>query len=70
MADDADVAGQQMDRELEALIDARPRFVGTSALHCMECGADIPAARREQIPGVTLCVDCQTVNEAQARHYR
>jgi len=26
---------------------------------CLECGAAIPTARREAIPGCTLCLDCQ-----------
>lgn len=26
---------------------------------CAECGEPIPPARREAVPGVTLCIDCQ-----------
>jgi phage/conjugal plasmid C-4 type zinc finger TraR family protein len=32
---------------------------GSSATHCEHCGAEIPQARREAIPGVRLCVSCQ-----------
>lgn len=32
---------------------------GPSQQYCQECGAIIPARRRELIPGVTLCVACQ-----------
>jgi phage/conjugal plasmid C-4 type zinc finger TraR family protein len=32
---------------------------GPSATHCLECGAEIPQARREASPGVRLCVPCQ-----------
>ena len=32
---------------------------GKSLMHCEECDADIPPARREAIPGVRLCVECQ-----------
>lgn len=33
---------------------------GDSAKNCDECDAEIPQARREAIPGVRLCVPCQT----------
>lgn len=33
---------------------------GESLRHCEECGNDIPQARREAIPGVRLCVGCQS----------
>lgn len=33
---------------------------GESLKHCARCGADIPAARRQAIAGVRLCVECQT----------
>ena len=32
---------------------------GPSLESCAECGAKIPEARREAIPGVRLCVTCQ-----------
>jgi phage/conjugal plasmid C-4 type zinc finger TraR family protein len=32
---------------------------GPSLLHCAECGADIPEARRTALLGVRLCLDCQ-----------
>ena len=32
---------------------------GESLTECAECGEDIPAARREAIAGVRLCIDCQ-----------
>jgi phage/conjugal plasmid C-4 type zinc finger TraR family protein len=31
---------------------------GPSAHYCQECGARIPQARREAVPGVQLCVEC------------
>lgn len=33
---------------------------GESATHCQECGAAIPEARRKAIPGIRLCVNCQS----------
>lgn len=38
---------------------------GESALHCDECGCDIPEARRKAIPGVRLCIACQSALEKQ-----
>ena len=32
---------------------------GESLTHCEECDAEIPAARREAVPGVRLCIQCQ-----------
>lgn len=32
---------------------------GASLHHCAKCGVDIPAARRQVLPGVRLCLDCQ-----------
>lgn len=38
--------------------DQLPR--GESLTHCEECEAPIPEARREAVPGVRLCVGCQS----------
>jgi phage/conjugal plasmid C-4 type zinc finger TraR family protein len=32
---------------------------GESLSHCEECGAEIPPARRQAVPGVRLCIACQ-----------
>ena len=42
---------------------------GPSLLHCAECGADIPEARRTAIPGVRLCVDCQEAADKNAAEF-
>jgi len=34
---------------------------GESLTHCEECGVEIPEARRQAVPGVHLCIGCQTV---------
>ncbi len=51
----------QIDATVEdAVRRARSRLPrGESARECAECGETIPAARREAVPGVTLCVGCQ-----------
>jgi len=42
---------------------------GKSLSHCAECGVEIPEARRSAIPGVRLCVGCQTeADQQQAGH--
>lgn len=33
---------------------------GESLTHCEECGEAIPQARRDAMPGVRLCVACQS----------
>jgi len=40
---------------------------GPGLNRCEECDAAIPAARREAVPGVRLCVACQEAEDAQAR---
>ncbi|HSD70870.1 MAG TPA: DksA/TraR family C4-type zinc finger protein [Woeseiaceae bacterium] len=34
---------------------------GESLSHCENCGAELPLARREAIPGVRRCVKCQAL---------
>lgn len=40
---------------------------GKSLAFCEECGDEIPQARREAIPGVRLCVDCQEEADKENR---
>ena len=39
---------------------------GASLEHCENCGASIPEARRNAIPGVRLCVPCQEADDRDA----
>lgn len=39
------------------------RSAAPSRHRCEECDDPIPEARRVALPGVTLCVDCQTLLE-------
>ncbi|WP_445399950.1 TraR/DksA family transcriptional regulator [Zobellella sp. An-6] len=48
-------------KELAAQTGQRP--AGDSRADCLECGDVIPEARRAALPGVTLCVHCQTLME-------
>ncbi len=38
---------------------------GESLRLCAECGEEIPARRRQAIPGVRLCVACQEEQDAR-----
>jgi phage/conjugal plasmid C-4 type zinc finger TraR family protein len=43
---------------------ARSRLPGgDGSSHCQECDTPIPEARRKAIPGVRLCVQCQSERE-------
>ncbi len=63
MADEADIAGEYADAVLAARLNARTQYAGISALFCEDCDCGIPEARRMAVPGVQLCVDCQTIRE-------
>nr|WP_297403270.1 DksA/TraR family C4-type zinc finger protein [uncultured Marinobacter sp.] len=48
----------------DAVQRARSQLVsGESAAYCEECDRAIPEARRKAIPGVRLCVACQSALE-------
>ena len=41
---------------------------GPSLESCAECGARIPEARREAVPGVRLCLPCQDAADKKVGH--
>jgi len=41
---------------------------GPSLEACAECGAKIPEARREAVPGVRLCLACQEAADKKVEH--
>jgi phage/conjugal plasmid C-4 type zinc finger TraR family protein len=55
----------QIDRTLRDAVEATraPMNRSASAMHCADCGAPIPEARRRAVPGVRLCVACQSRRE-------
>jgi len=57
----------QIDANLKDAVKlARSRLPhGESLTHCEECESVIPTARRKAIPGVRLCVRCQSKLEKQ-----
>lgn len=56
---------EQIDATIEDAVNrARDRLPsGLGLTHCEGCDAEIPAARREAVPGVRLCVSCQASND-------
>jgi phage/conjugal plasmid C-4 type zinc finger TraR family protein len=58
---------EQIDASVEDAVElARSRLPsGESLTHCEECGAEIPLARREAVPGVRLCIVCQQSRDEQ-----
>ena len=53
---------EQIDAGIEDEVKrARSRLPqGKSRTHCRECGEAIPEARQKAVPGVQLCIECQT----------
>ena len=52
----------------DAIKRARARLrQGPGLEHCEECDAEIPQARRDAVPGVRLCVDCQETADREER---
>ncbi|TBU87241.1 DksA/TraR family C4-type zinc finger protein [Phytopseudomonas dryadis] len=61
---------EQIDSTIEDAVQrARSQLPkGESLSHCEACDAPIPEARRKAIPGVRLCVACQSEqDEEQAK---
>lgn len=53
----------------DAIERARSRMrSGPGLTHCEECDSPIPEARRNAVPGVRLCVECQAAQDTEAAH--
>ncbi|ANI16785.1 conjugal transfer protein TraR [Pseudomonas citronellolis] len=68
MADLLDRAAEQEENRLQGLLATRQRPAPDytiSETHCVECGTEIPAARRIAVPGCECCVFCQGMREAR-----
>ncbi|MCG7624565.1 DksA/TraR family C4-type zinc finger protein [Epibacterium sp. Ofav1-8] len=50
-----------------ARLKTRRAPVGESLRHCADCEEEIPEARRQAIPGVKLCIDCQQDRDGTLR---
>ena len=58
---------EQIDATIADAVElARSRLTeGESLIHCEECDSKIPEARRKAVPGVHLCICCQSELEKQ-----
>ncbi|WP_255418664.1 TraR/DksA C4-type zinc finger protein [Paracoccus sp. JM45] len=48
---------------------ARQTARGNSAEFCADCDEPIPQARRQAVPGVKLCVSCQSGQDRSHRQF-
>lgn len=66
--DKADIANDYIEWRLDQVLQARkqnPPSALMSRAICKQCDEPIPAARRKALPGVQLCVGCQSRMEAR-----
>ncbi|MPY25177.1 TraR/DksA C4-type zinc finger protein [Shewanella sp. YLB-07] len=63
--DDADLAVKHEQRAEERARTRRmlAKPAKSSARHCIECCEAISQARQQAVPGVELCIECQTISE-------
>ena len=65
-APDGAVQDQIDDTVSDGVMRARARMpTGEGETHCVECGDEIPGARRRALPGVRTCVACQSARDAR-----
>jgi phage/conjugal plasmid C-4 type zinc finger TraR family protein len=62
---------EQIDASIkDALKNVRRRIPkGVSRKICVECSTEIPLGRREALPGVKLCIDCQTEADKRVQNH-
>ena len=58
---------EQIDATIkDGILRARSQLPqGPGLRHCEECDTEIPEARRKAVPGVRLCVDCQSEKDKE-----
>ncbi len=63
-ARDGAVQDQIDDSIMDAVAGARASLpTGEGVTHCLECGDEIPEARRRALPGARTCVLCQAARD-------
>jgi phage/conjugal plasmid C-4 type zinc finger TraR family protein len=63
-APDGAVQDQIDDTVTDGVMRARAcMLMGGGETHCVECGEEIPEARRRAVPGVRTCIGCQSVRD-------
>ncbi len=62
---------EQIDATVEDAIKRSRENIpsGESRKECEECGVEIPEARRQALPGVRLCVACQSELDAEEKAF-
>ncbi len=68
MPDFADLGTREAEIHFQQSMARRVKAWGSmdkfSALHCFDCGQSIPEARRQAVPGVEYCIECQDARDA------
>jgi phage/conjugal plasmid C-4 type zinc finger TraR family protein len=50
----------------DGIMRARARMpTGAAEANCLECGEEIPEARRRALPGVRTCIECQSARDSR-----
>ena len=63
-APDGAVKDQINDTIMDGVMRARARMpTGEGETHCLECGDEIPQARRRAMPRVRTCITCQSARD-------
>jgi phage/conjugal plasmid C-4 type zinc finger TraR family protein len=63
-APDGAVQDQIDDTVTDEVMRARARLpTGQGQTHCVECGEEIPEARRRALPAARTCVTCQSARD-------
>lgn len=63
---DGAVQDQIDDTVTDAVLAARAKLAsGEGTEDCVECGEDIPEARRRALPGARTCVACQSARDGR-----
>lgn len=69
MADEADLANDQVEKGLQAVLAAHAKQRGRSD-DCIECGVEITEARQNATGGTEYCIECAELVEKRSRQYR
>ena len=68
-APDGAVQDQIDDTVKDGVMRARARMpTGEGDPHCLQCGDEIPDARRRALPGVRFCIECQAERDRRPVH--
>jgi phage/conjugal plasmid C-4 type zinc finger TraR family protein len=63
---DGAITDQIEDTVTDGVLTARARMpAGEGTTHCVECGEEIPEARRRALPGASTCVQCQSGRDSR-----